>query len=95
MDCAQAPYEIAAIDPHDFMFGYNVRQDVKRHAIIGIIECRHQHQIVGDIKIGVAGRQALLLENHGSRKRQFHDFQFRPFKSVAACNRFRFSCNGS
>ena len=51
--------------------GKDFGQDVQRHAVVGVVEGGHQHQPVGDVEIGVAGRQALAAKDDRARHRQF------------------------
>lgn len=60
---AEAPDKVAGIDGYDFSRGKKRRQNVQRNAIVGIVEHRHEHDAIRNIKIGVAGRQAPLLED--------------------------------
>ena len=46
---------------------HQLRQHVQRHAIVRIVERRHQHDAVGDVEVGVAGGQPLAV--HRSRGR--------------------------
>ena len=50
------------VDSHDLAVGEQFGQNIERKAIVGIVEDRHQHQLVGDVEIGVAGGQALSVE---------------------------------
>src|ERR1700730_13607285 len=51
---AESPDQIAAVDRYDFACGEKVSEGVERNAIVRIVEDRHQHRAIGDIKIGVA-----------------------------------------
>jgi hypothetical protein len=75
MDGAEAPDEVAAVNANDFTRGKKPGDGVEGHAVIGIVEGRNQDQIVGDIKIGVAGGEALSAKDHRAGKRQVNDPQ--------------------
>ena len=49
-----------------------------------VVERRHQHAVVGDVEVGVAGRQPLALEHHRRRHRQRHHLQ-RPARPGRSC----------
>ena len=57
-----------------------VSENIERDAIVGIVEGRHQHQSIGDVKIGVAGGQPLSAKDNGAGKRQFDDLQLASLK---------------
>src|SRR5260370_1879747 len=73
MNGAQPPDEVAAVDAGDFAAWKEIGKSVERHAVVGIVEGRNQNQIVGDVKIGVAGGQPPALEDDGAGKRQGND----------------------
>src|ERR1700738_509755 len=62
---------ITARDADDLAAGEKAGEGVESDAIVGVIERRNDHELVGDIKIGVAGGQALIIEinwrGHGKR----------------------------
>ena len=63
--CAQAPDEISGIDGDDLAGGKQVRQRVKRDAVVGAIEDRREHDSVRDVEVGVAGGKATAFEDTG------------------------------
>ncbi len=73
MQRAESPDQIDAVDADDLAIGKQLGQNVQRHAVVGIMKCRHQHQPIGDIEIRIAGGQALAAKDDGARQRQFDD----------------------
>jgi len=61
------------MDADDGVQGKQFSENVERNAVVGVVECGHQHQAVGDVEIGVAGRQALTFKNDRRGKRQLHN----------------------
>ena len=59
---AQPPDEIAAVDADHLALGKQLSQSIQRGAIVGIAKHRHQHQLVGNVKIGIAGGQPLSFK---------------------------------
>ncbi len=51
----------------------------------GIVERRHQHEAVGDVEVGVAGRQPLAVEDDRRRHRQRHHLE----RAAVAASRAR------
>ena len=47
--------------------GEQLAEDAERHAIGRIVERRHQHDVVGDVEVGVAGRQPLAPRTRAAR----------------------------
>ena len=45
----------------------------ERDAVVRVVEGRHEHHAVGDVEVGVAGRQPLAVHRHRPRERQRHD----------------------
>ena len=68
---AQTPDQIDAVNADDFAIRKNLRQNVQRHAVVGVVKRRHQHQPIGDIEIRIAGRQPLAAKDDRPRQRQF------------------------
>ena len=68
---AQAPDQIGAVDPDDPPIRKAGSQDLGGERIVGVIETREEHDPIGDIEIGIAGRQTLSLIvercGHGQR----------------------------
>ncbi len=83
------------MDADDFAVRKHLGQDVQRHAVVGIVKGGHQHQAVGDVEIGIAGRQALAAEDHRARHGQLDNVNCLPSSVRAALRRSRFSASGS
>src|SRR5687767_6036110 len=54
---AEAPHQIDCVNANDGATGKELRERRQRHPIERIIERRHQHLFVADVKVRVAGRQ--------------------------------------
>ena len=54
------------MDADDLPPGEEPRQGVEGDSVVRIVEGRHEHKIVGDVEIRVAGRQALAVEMAGA-----------------------------
>src|SRR5262249_2805042 len=80
MDGAQPPDEIAAVDAYHFTAGKNAGENIQGNAVLGIVEGRNQDQVIGDVEVGVAGRQPPPFEYDRTGKRQFHDLQLTAFE---------------
>src|ERR1700722_3291575 len=72
---AESPDHVARIDRDDLPRREQVCQRVQSDAVIGIVEDWHQHDAVCDVKIGVAGRKASLLEDHRTRHGKFDNVE--------------------
>src|SRR6478672_11082044 len=64
VDRAQAPDEVSAMDADNLTIRKQVSENIQRMAIVWIIEGRHQHQSIRDVKVGVAGGQPLSAKNN-------------------------------
>ena len=53
--------------------GKRLGQDIEGDAVGRIIECRDEHQSVGDVEVGIAGRQPLALEDNRPGHGQLDD----------------------
>src|SRR5438034_10690308 len=67
MDCAEAENEVAAVNGNDLAVREKFGESVEGHAIIGIIEDRDENKFVGDVKVCVAGGQALSVKKNWRR----------------------------
>src|ERR1035437_5022884 len=72
---AEAPDQVDGVDADDFAVGEAGGDDVERAAVIRIIEGGDQDQVVGDVEVGVAGREALTFEDHGRGHGEFDDLE--------------------
>ena len=57
MQGSETPHQIDGVDPHDAPAGEEIGQDLQRLPIVGIVEGRHQHRMVANVEVRVAGRQ--------------------------------------
>src|SRR6266513_742550 len=75
MERTQAPNEIDGVnsDPHapSKCFG----DSIERYAIVRIVECRYKNGAIGDVEVGVAGRQPLAVHGYRTRERNRDDFE--------------------
>src|SRR5438105_9188280 len=58
---AKSPNEIDGMNSHDFPSRESIRNCGQRGGIRRIVERRHDHYAVGDVKIGIAGGQPLSV----------------------------------
>ena len=65
MQGAEAEDEVDAVDADDLAIGEQLGQGIEGDAVGRIVERRNEHDSVGDVEIGIAGRQPLALENNG------------------------------
>src|ERR1041385_2271510 len=65
VECAEAENEIAAGNADDVAVGEEAGECVECNAIVGVVEDGHEHEFIGDVEIGVTGRQALAIEVNG------------------------------
>src|ERR1035437_94986 len=72
----QAPDEVDGVDADDFAVGEAGGDDVERAAVIRSIEGGDQYQAVGDVEVGVAGREALAFEDDGRGHGEFDDLEW-------------------
>src|SRR6185437_17091300 len=72
---AESPDQVDGVDTDHLAGGEETGEDVERVAVAPVVERGYEHHIVGDIEVGVAGREALAVHHHGARKRQFHHTQ--------------------
>ena len=73
MQRAQAEDQIDAVDADNLAVGEELGQGVERNAIGGVVERGNQNEAVGDVEVGVAGGQALAIEEDGGGHGQGHD----------------------
>src|SRR5262249_9168235 len=75
VDGAKAPDEVAAVDADNFTIRKEAGDDVERDAIVGIVESGNENEIVGDVKVSVAGGQALSAKDDGAGKWKLNDLE--------------------
>ena len=59
---AQSPDQIDRMDSNDLAGREAAGDDVEGVAVVGVVEGGDEDQIVCDVKVGVAGGQALVVE---------------------------------
>ena len=93
MHRAEAPDQIDGMDADDLAVGEEAGQGVQSDAVGRVVEGRDEHEAVGDVEVGVAGREPLAFEDDRAGHRQRDDLGAagRPGR-VAARSRRRFSC---
>ena len=65
MEGAQAPDEIDGVDADDFAVGEAAGDGVEGVAVVAVVEGGDEDEIVRDVEVGVAGGEALALEDYG------------------------------
>ena len=70
MQRAESPDQVDRVNADDFAAGEKLGQDVERHAVVWVVKGRHENLAVGDVKVCVAGGQALATKHDGARKGQ-------------------------
>jgi hypothetical protein len=63
----KTPDQLRAVDPDHLTIGKNSSEEIERNSVVRIVKGGHQDQLVGDIKICVAGRQPPAIKNQGKR----------------------------
>jgi len=62
---AEAPDEVDGVDADDVAGGKAGGDGVESDAVVGVVEGGDQDERVGDVKVGVAGGEALAFEDDG------------------------------
>src|SRR5688500_7940650 len=75
MDRAQTCNHVGATNADRLACRKQLAYDSERFLITRIVEDWHENHFIGDIKIGVAGRQARSLVEHRVRRRQSYDIE--------------------
>src|SRR5215467_9774245 len=73
VQCAEAENEIAAGDSHDLATRKEASQSIEGGAIGGVVKCWDDHDLICDIEVSVAGREALAREMDWRRHWQSFD----------------------
>src|SRR5262245_18877653 len=55
---AELPHEVDGMDTDHLAVGEQLGQCAQGHAVGGVVEGGHEHGVVGDVEIGVAGGQS-------------------------------------
>jgi len=63
------------MDANDVPVRHEGGQRAERDAVVRIVECRDEHDAVGDVEIRVARRQALAAHHHGAREGEFNELK--------------------
>ena len=82
MQCAEAPDQVYAVDAYYFAVGENLGQDAQCRSIFWIVKGWDENEAVGDVEIGVAGRQALATEDDWPGRGEIDDVELFPVQSA-------------
>ena len=66
----------------------NLRENIQRYAIVGIVKGGNQYQAVRNIKVRVTGRKTLATKDYGARHRQFDQVELPAVKSASSLEPF-------
>src|SRR5207249_4776519 len=69
---AESKHKVNGMDPNHRPIFEEFCQCTERDAIVWVVECRHQHGGVGNIKVGVTGGQTLAVKIKRRRHWQRH-----------------------
>jgi hypothetical protein len=72
---AQAPDEVDGVDAYDFAGGEAVGDDVEGVAVLAVVEGGDEDEAVGDVEVGVAGGEALIVKDDGRGHGEFDDLE--------------------
>ena len=75
---AEAEDEVDAVNADDLAVGEELGQGIEGDAVGRIVERRNEHEAVGDVEVGVAGRQPLAVEDDRPGHRQLDDAERLP-----------------
>ena len=75
MEGAEAPDEVYGVDADDFAGGEAGGDDVEGAAVVGVVEGGDEDERVGDVEVGVAGGEALAIEDDGRGHGEFDDLE--------------------
>jgi hypothetical protein len=75
MQGAETPDEVYGVDADDFAAGETGSDGVERDAVVGVVEGGDEDEGVGDVEVGVAGRETLAFEEHGRGHRELDDLE--------------------
>ena len=82
MQRAEAPDQVDAVDADDFAVGKELGESVERDAVVWIVKCGHENEAVGDVEVGVTGREALAAKDNGARHGQLDDRELLALRSA-------------
>jgi len=72
---AQAPDQVDGVDADYFAVGEAAGDDVEGVAVVAVVEGGDEDERVGDVEVGVAGREALAFEDYGRGHGEFDDLE--------------------
>ena len=72
---AQAPDEVYGVDAYDLAIREAGGDDVEGVAVVGVVEGGDHDEAVGDVEVGVAGREALVFEEDRRGHGEFDYFE--------------------
>jgi len=72
---AEAPDEVYGVDAYDLAVGEAAGDDVEGVAVVAVVEGGDEDERVGDVEVGVAGGEALALEDYGRGHGEFDDLE--------------------
>ena len=75
----EAEYEVGGGDADDLAVGKELGEFVEGEAIFGVVEGGYEYQLVGDVEVGVAGGEALAVEEDGFGQGEFFDAEVAHF----------------
>jgi hypothetical protein len=72
---AEAPDEVDGVDADDLAGGEAGGDDVESVAVVAVVEGGDEDEIVGDVEVGVAGRETLAFEDDRFGHGKLHDLE--------------------
>ena len=75
MEGAETPYEVYGVDAYDVAGGEAFGDDIEGVAVVAVVEGGDEDEVVGDVEVGVAGREALALEDYGRGHGEFDNVE--------------------
>jgi len=72
---AETPDQVDGVDADDLAGGEAGGDDVEGAAVVGVVEGGDEDERVGDVEVGVAGGEALALEDDGRGHGEFDDLE--------------------
>ncbi len=72
---AEAPDQVYGVDAYDVAGGEAFGDDVEGVAVVAVVEGGDEDEVVGDVEVGVAGGQALALEDYRRGHGKFDDVE--------------------
>lgn len=94
MQGSEAPDEIDRVYADNCAVGKTGGDGVEGVPVVGVVEGGNQDESVGDIEVGVAGRQTLAGKGDRCRHRQGDDFEAVPIQVSRSSQAFEVLCQG-